>query len=267
MFYVQSGRATYGKNMTFLGRILRTHTPQRRCSLLHSLVHSFLGNTAPHICKKEGKVFPATSCISSFLRLASGNKKMVVGFNLQMRRTGLDKTIYFCSEDTIGGISFLSKPRTAISAYTTWPENFLKKKTSFSPSSNWHHCHLGGLTTIYLSLICMTVRIGWTDYHTFVSYLYDSKAWVDWLPYICLLFSGFSNVYHSVRVSPTALELGCVTNLDMLFLVMEFISLVNEIQFMLIRSIAYSTNLHNLQKSRPLVLRTFNLPKTQVLIG
>ena len=26
----------------------------------------------------------------------------------------------------------------------------------------------------------------------FVSYWYGSKAWVDWLPYICLLFSGFS---------------------------------------------------------------------------
>ena len=26
---------------------------------------------------------------------------------------------------------------------------------------------------------------------------YGSQAWVDWLPYICLLFSGFTNVYHS----------------------------------------------------------------------
>ena len=31
--------------------------------------------------------------------------------------------------------------------------------------------HVGGLTAIHLSLICMTVRLGWT-----------------WLPYICLLF-------------------------------------------------------------------------------
>ena len=87
---------------------------------------------------------------------------------------------------------------------------------------------LGGLTAIHLSLICMTVRLGWTDYHTFVSYLYGSKAWVDCLPkkrlllvrhqglggltvihlslicmtvklgwtdcHIILLFSGFSNV-------------------------------------------------------------------------
>ena len=37
----------------------------------------------------------------------------------------------------------------------------------------------GGLTAIHLSLICDPVRLGWTNCHTFVSYLYDSKAWVD----------------------------------------------------------------------------------------
>ena len=37
-------------------------------------------------------------------------------------------------------------------------------------------------------------------------------------------------------VFPTALKLGCVTNFDMLSLVMGFISLVDEIQFMLISS-------------------------------
>ena len=46
---------------------------------------------------------------------------------------------------------------------------------------------------------------------------------------ICLLFSGFSNVYHFACVWPTALKLGCLTNFDMLFL----ISLVDGIQFML----------------------------------
>ena len=45
-----------------------------------------------------------------------------------------------------------------------------------------------------------------------------------------LLFLGFSNVYHSACVWPTALKLGCVTNLDPLFLVMGFISFVDEIQ-------------------------------------
>ena len=29
---------------------------------------------------------------------------------------------------------------------------------------------------MHLSLICMIVRLGWTDCDTFVSYLYDSKA-------------------------------------------------------------------------------------------
>ena len=55
-------------------------------------------------------------------------------------------------------------------------------------------------------------------------------------PYICLLFLGFSNVYHFVFVWPTTLKLGCITNFDMFFLVMGFISLVDEIKFMLISS-------------------------------
>ena len=52
----------------------------------------------------------------------------------------------------------------------------------------------------------------------------------------CLLFSGFSNVYHFACVWPTALKLGCITNFDMLFHVIGFISLVDEIQFMLFSS-------------------------------
>ena len=32
---------------------------------------------------------------------------------------------------------------------------------------------------IHLFLICMAVRLEWTNCHTFVSYLYGSKAWVD----------------------------------------------------------------------------------------
>ena len=52
------------------------------------------------------------------------------------------------------------------------------------------------------------------------------------LPYICLLFWDFSDVYHSACAWPTALKLGCVTNLHM----MGFISLIDEIQFMLISS-------------------------------
>ena len=43
-------------------------------------------------------------------------------------------------------------------------------------------------------------------------------------------------VYYFAYVWPTALKLGCVTNFDMLSLVMGFISLVDEIQFMLISS-------------------------------
>ena len=54
--------------------------------------------------------------------------------------------------------------------------------------------------------------------------------------HLSLLFSSFSNVYHFACVWPTALKLGCITNFDMLFLVMVLISLVDEIQFMLISS-------------------------------
>ena len=52
----------------------------------------------------------------------------------------------------------------------------------------------------------------------------------------CLLLLGFSNVCHFPCVWPTALKLGCITNFDVLFLVIRLISLVDEIQFMLISS-------------------------------
>ena len=59
---------------------------------------------------------------------------------------------------------------------------------------------------------------------------------MDRLPYICLLFSALSNlnVYHFACVWPTALKLGRITNVDMLFLTMRFISLFYENKFMLI---------------------------------
>ena len=56
------------------------------------------------------------------------------------------------------------------------------------------------------------------------------------MPHCHTFVSGFPNVCHSACVWPTALKLGYVTNLDMLFLVMGFISLADEIQFMLISS-------------------------------
>ena len=53
--------------------------------------------------------------------------------------------------------------------------------------------------------------------------------------HLSLIF-GFFNVYHFACVWPTALKLGCTSNFDTLFLVMGFISLVDEIEFMLISS-------------------------------
>ena len=59
---------------------------------------------------------------------------------------------------------------------------------------------------------------------------------VDPLPCICLLFSVFSNVYHFTCIWPRALKLGCMTNVDMLFLTTGFICLSDENKFMLISS-------------------------------
>ena len=50
----------------------------------------------------------------------------------------------------------------------------------------------------------------------------------------CLLFSGFSNVCHFTCIWPRALKLGCVTNVDMLFLTNGFICLFYENKFVLI---------------------------------
>ena len=63
-------------------------------------------------------------------------------------------------------------------------------------------------------------------------YAYSTHAW---LPYIFLLFSGFSNVCHFTCVWPSS-ESFYVTYVDTLFPVMGFISLIDEIQFMLISS-------------------------------
>ena len=63
--------------------------------------------------------------------------------------------------------------------------------------------------------------------------MYGSQSTHALLPHICLLFLGFSNVYHSTCIWPTALKLGCVANTNTLFLI---ISLVDEIQLMLISS-------------------------------
>ena len=56
------------------------------------------------------------------------------------------------------------------------------------------------------------------DFHTFVSY------------FLVFLMSAIP------RVWPTALKLGCISNFNMRFLLMGLISLVDEIQFMLISS-------------------------------
>ena len=84
------------------------------------------------------------------------------------------------------------------------------------------------------------------------------------VPYIWLLFSSFSNVYHSACVWPTALKLSCVTNFDMFFLMMWFISLVDEIQFMLISSFhTCIQSIRKLKKPHPRATATLGNPSAQ----
>ena len=55
-------------------------------------------------------------------------------------------------------------------------------------------------------------------------------------PYICLLFSSFSNACHFAYVCLTALKLSRVTKFGILFLAMGFVCLSDENKFMLIGS-------------------------------
>ena len=84
---------------------------------------------------------------------------------------------------------------------------------------------------MHLSLIYMSVRLEWTDCHTFVSYF---------IFYFFVFLGGQISTISCVW--PSALKLGCITNVDTLFLVMGFISLV-EIQFMLISSFHFASRL------------------------
>ena len=59
--------------------------------------------------------------------------------------------------------------------------------------------------------------------------MYGMRSTQARMSYICLLFWGFSNACHFNCFLPTALELARRTNFDMLFLVMGFICLLDEI--------------------------------------
>ena len=62
----------------------------------------------------------------------------------------------------------------------------------------------------------------------------DKPPKPDYLPYICLLLSDFSNVCHFTCIWPRTLKLGCIANVNMLFLMNGFICLFYENEFMLI---------------------------------
>ena len=56
-----------------------------------------------------------------------------------------------------------------------------------------------------------------------------SKAWVDWLPYICLLW--FLKCLQVFFFCQQLWNFGCIANFDMTILLMGFISLVDDIKF------------------------------------
>ena len=88
--------------------------------------------------------------------------------------------------------------------------------------------------------------------------------------HLSLIFLVVSNVCHSACVWPTALKLGCVTNFDMCFLVMGFVCLVNEIQFISLISSrhfcmkSYGHEQHPEEKLRDVCI-SFNPPVSQLL--
>ena len=100
---------------------------------------------------------------------------------------------------------------------------------------------LGGLTVMQLSVICMTLRLEWTDCHMFVSYLNDSKAWVDWTAiHLSLIFRFLKFLpFHVCLAYISKIYDRCITNFDtcsfsLYNLMLNFLG--NEVKFMVISS-------------------------------
>ena len=100
------------------------------------------------------------------------------------------------------------------------------------PDKQVNHIARKSMSNLVLTLRFRAVgqtHVKWQTFENPVNkrQMYGSQAWVDWLPYICLLFSGFSNVCHFTCIWPRALKLGCITKyVDMLFLTMGLICLL-----------------------------------------
>ena len=97
----------------------------------------------------------------------------------------------------------------------------------------WKSVH-PNLTAIKIRDKCMAVSPLKPYSHTTIRRMHGIQSTQASLPYICLLFSGSSSVCYIAGVCPKFLKVGCVTNVDKVFLVMRFISLIDEIKFLLI---------------------------------
>ena len=89
-------------------------------------------------------------------------------------------------------------------------------------------------TAIQIRDKCMEVSPPKPYSHTTIRRMHGIQSTQASLPYICPLFSGSSSVCYIAGVCPKFLKVGCVTNVDKVFLVMRFISLIDEIKFLLI---------------------------------
>ena len=124
-----------------------------------------------------------------------------------------------------------------IDLFEKWPP--LISINLFSPDKQVNHIMRKSMSNLVVRLGFWAVGQTHAKWQAFEKpenkrQMYGSQVWVDRLPYICLLFSGFSNVCHFTCIWSRALKLGCITNVNMLFLTMGFVCLFYENKFMLI---------------------------------
>ena len=155
--------------------------------------------------------------------------------------------LFYCSEQPIWK-KFTRKKKSLFSALNSWSlYGFLKFKFSnFSIFTFINVSDLKFCTRSYSSCVYRMMRfkgLKWMEKfakwwpHTYFRTLFWKKFGKDQLPYV------FRNTLHMSVIClclAYSLKLGCVTNFDILFLVIGFICLVNEIQFMLISSRHFS---------------------------
>ena len=152
--------------------------------------------------------------------------------------------LFYCSEQPIWK-KFTRKKKSLFSALNSWSlYGFLKFKFSnFSIFTFINVSDLKFCTRSYSSCVYRMMRFKGLNgkvckmMTSYFRTIFWKKFGKDRLPYV------FRNTLHMSVIClclAYSLKLGCVTNFDILFLVIGFICLVNEIQFMLISSRHFS---------------------------